>query len=366
MKCLTLNHYEMDFLADGILVGLHESGYDIYELPVIGHIRGRADDNYFLSDGSKGFTGTPGHLQLNPLPEYAHTGEELWDTYKEFDLVIMTSYRRYSVDALYKVKERIGEFPKNLVIVDGEDHSFIQQEMIREWKPLAYFKRELLKETYGFHVFFRSVEGTPVFPCPFSAFVRSYPEANDQEKIYDLFLALGMTWPARQTLLARFMETAAEIEAEALICVNSDNPLKTDHPLGKYFHDMLDYQEYIVKQARSKISASMRGFGRDTLNFWEKMSFETLCLWCDPGIVIPYPPISNKHVVEFTEDCTDIPRLIRYYLDPIHQEERLQIVRAGKDWLHAHHTTQKRAEWLLSISQKIISGEKIIPEEFGL
>ena len=366
MKILTLNHPEMDFLGDAILVGLHESGHDIYELPVIGHVRGRADDNYLLSDGSKGMTGVPGHLQLNPLPEYGHTEEELWDKYQEFDLVIMTSYRHYSTNALYKIKEKVGKFPENLVIVDGEDHSFIQQDMIRQWKPLCYFKRELLKETHGFRVLSRSVEGTPIFPCPFAAFVRSYPEVNDQQKDLDLFLALGMTYDARQTLLAKFLETAEEIEAGALICANNDNPLRESHPLGKHLNQMLGYGEYIVKQARAKISASMRGFGRDTLNFWEKMSFEILCLWCDPGIVIPYPPIPNKHVVEFTEDCEDVPRLIKYFLHPSHDKERTTIAKAGKLWLYAHHTTQQRAAWLLDISRKIMSGEKIELEEFGL
>lgn len=366
MKILTTCDYEMDYLGSGILVGLHESGHDIYELPIIGHIRGRADDNYYLSDGAKGFTGVPGHLQLNPLPEYIHTEEELWDTYKDFDLVVMTSYRRYSVDALYKIKEKMGSFPERLVIVDGEDHPVIEQGMVREWKPIAYFKRELLKETHGFRVLSRSVEGTPIFPCPFAAFTRGYPDINDQEKDYDLFLALGMTYDARQTLLAKFLETWEETEVEALICANNDNPLRESHPLGKYLHQMLGYSEYIVKQARAKLSASMRGFGRDTLNFWEKMSFETLCLWNDPGIVIPYPPIPNKHVVEFEESCTDIPRLIKYYLDPIHEEERKAIARAGKAWLRAYHTTERRASYLLGISQKIISGEKIDMEEFGL
>lgn len=366
MKLITLNHPEMDFLGDGILVGMHESGHDILELPIIGHIRGRADDDYVLADGSRGMTGVPGFLQLNPLPEYPHTEEEIWDTYDDFDLVIMTSYRHYAVDALYKIKKKMGKFPDNLVVVDGEDHPMLQQELIREWKPIVYFKRELLKETHGFRMLSRSVEGTPVFPCPFAAFTRSYPEVNDEEKDYDLFLALGMTYNARQTLLAKFMETAVEIEAEALICVNGDNPIRGSHPLGKYFHQMLGYSEYITKQARSKISASMRGFGRDTLNFWEKMSFETLCLWCDPGIVIPYPPIPNMHVVEFEESCIDIPRLIEYYLDPIHEDERLRISRDGKEWLHAHHSTKHRATYLLDLSQLIISGEKVNPEEFGL
>ena len=366
MKILATTHFEMDFLGDAILVGLHESGHDIYELPVIGHIRGRADDNYLLSDGSKGYTGVPGHLQLNPLPEYAHTEQELWDTYKDFDLVIMTSYRRYAVDALYKIKEKIGKFPENLIICDGEDHSFVQQDMIYQLKPLCYFKRELRKETRSFHIPSRSVEGIPVLPCPFAAFTRSYPEVNDQQKDHDLFLALGMTYAARQTLLAKFLETAEEIKARALICVNGDNPLRESHPLGKNLHQMLGYGEYIVRQARARISASMRGFGRDTLNFWEKMSFETLCLWADPGIVIPYPPMPNTHVVQFEESCDDIPRLIKYYLHPSHDKERTTIAKAGKAWLYAHHTTQQRATWLLDISQKIMGGEKVEPEEFGL
>lgn len=355
----------MDFLADGIIVGLHESGHDVFELPSINHIRGGVDDNYTLADGSRGFTATPGFLQLNPLPEYTHTDEEILDTYKDFNLIIMTSYRRYSIKALNYIKNKYG-LPQNLVIVDGEDHPIIQQELIKECKPIAYFKRELLKENHGFRILSRSVEGVPIFPCPFAAFVRGYPVVDDHEKDYDLFLALGMTYDKRQTLLARFMETSAEIEAESLICLNSDNPLRTSHPLGKYFHDMMGYEEYITKQARSNISASMRGFGRDTLNFWEKMSFETLCLWCDPGIVIPYPPIPNRHVVEFTEDCNDIPRLIKYYLDPIHEEERKIIVRAGKNWLRSYHTAQKRAEYITKIAQLIISGKVITINEFGL
>ena len=356
----------MDFLADAILIGLHETDYDIFELPVIGHIRNRADDNYLLADGSRGMTAPPGFMQLNPLPEYGHTEEELWDTYDDFDLVIMTSYRRYAVDALYKIKEKMGKFPANLVLCDGEDHPIIEQGLIREWRPIIYFKRELLQETYGFRILSWSVEGTPIFPCPFAAFTRSYPpDIDDQKKELDLCLILGHTYDNRNLLLGKFLEAAEENSLAAFIGGNNDSPLRGVHPLSHKLENMLGWEEYIRKTASAKITASMRGFGRDTLNFWEKMSFETLCLWCDPGIVIPFPPIPNKHVVPFDENCDDILRLVKYYLNPTRDEERKVIAKTGKAWLHAHHTTKARSEYLISLSIKILSGEKIHHEEFG-
>ena len=122
----------------------------------------------------------------------------------------------------------------------------------------------------------------------------------------------------------------------------------------------------MTRQARSKITASMRGFGRDALHLWEAFSAEVLVLYCPPGIVIPYPPQMGVHCVEINEDCSGVPGLLDYYLAPEHEEERKTIARAGKEWLYKFHTNQASCRYLLDITTRVLGGQKIDREEFGL
>ena len=361
MKIVLAQHPECDFLGHAISTGLYENSHEILEIPYVKSLHGQVDDWYLLADGKRGMSAPPGYLQINPLPDNERSEEEVLDIVGEADLIISHSTRRYALAALDKIINRLGRNPGNIVIADGDDTDYIDRGIIERFRPIVFFKREMLQH-YPLAAYSVSY-GCPIFPLPFASFTRGFPEVDDQDKNMDFFLSLGNTNPLRNKLLGKCLEARID---KIYIATDGNNPIRGQHPFGHEIQQMLPWPEYIKAQSQAKIGASCAGFGRDTLNFWEKMSFETLCLWCDPGIVIPYPPIPNQHVVEFTEDCEDVPRLIKYYLDPIHEGERKAIAKAGKSWLYAHHTTQQRATWLLDISRKIMGGEKVEPEEFGL
>mgnify|MGYP001593602586 CR=1 FL=1 len=367
-KVLVLMHPELDYLAESVLVGLYETPeLEVIEYPYCFHMHGGIDDWYVQDNRQPGFTAPAGYMADVPLPPNEKSLEEILDRFREIDLFILSSGRSYAIRGLQEICKRLNKKPDdlNLIFCDGEDSPDINIEAISHYRPKVYFKRELLAP----HVkptFTKIKAGdfwTPIFALPFSAFTRGLPEINDQEKDWDVCLALGMTWPARQNLLAKFLEAGAP---RSYICVNGDNPLRWEHPFGNRLRDMMGWTEYMTKMGRSKLTAVMRGWGRDTLHAYEAFCYETLVLWCDPGIRVPFPFIPNQHCIEFTEDCEDVKRLIRYYLDPAHEAERLQIAKAGKAHLYKYHTTQKRAEYMLSVSERILNGEEVDWEEFGL
>ena len=117
-------------------------------------------------------------------------------------------------------------------------------------------------------------------------------------------------------------------------------------------------------QAQAKIGAACVGFGRDTLHALEGFSHRTAMLYQDPGIYIPHPFIDRQHCVYFTEDCADVPEKIRWLL--AEESYRQDLAAAGKRHCRAFHTTRARAAYVLDIAAKILGGEKIDPEEFGL
>ena len=249
-----------------------------------------------------------------------------------------------------------------LVVCDGEDHPQINRHIIERTGTRLYFKREMIREdrTPGYDKFLNC----EIWPLPFSSFTRSYPnDIDDQQKEYDLFLSLGMTHPSRIGLVKGFLEYAVNNNLRHWIALDTDAPMR-DHPYYSQMKGRLDWFGYLRKQAQSKISASVCGFGRDALHFWELMSFETACLYVDPGIWIPYPPRSGIHCFFIEPDYSDLASSIGILLKE--DQVRQHVAHQGKKWLYQHHTNKKRVEYLLEIAQKVLGGEKIQKEEYGL
>lgn len=367
MKILALCDYQSDFLAHILLTGLWEmEDLEVYEMPILNSVRGGVDEGYILPDGGRGLTGTPSYLLPSPLPPQLHTEEEILDTLRDFEFIIMLNGRDYARQAFDKVRAVNGDsqilnnIP--LILCDGEDSDGVQRDLIRNYFPRILFKRELLRKNsladYGKYC------GIPVFPLPFAAFTRSMPDVDDLEKTSDIFLALGRTYPSRDILIGKFLDAAVDQNLAHWIGTNSNSPLFQTHPHGNLLHDLLPWGEYMRRQAQSKITASMRGWGRDALHAWEAFSFSTCVLYCDPEIHIPHPFLDNHHCIYFNESCEDIPEKIQWLL--ANRGYRRAIAAAGKRHCREFHSTKARAEYLIGVSSKIRNGEKIYAEEFGL
>ena len=364
-SCLLFADYQTDYSADGILAGFYENpDWDISEVPRLAHVRGGTDQGYDLpGEPGKGLTGTPEYMS-NPLPESRHSPEDILDNAKNYDLIVLLSYRDYALRAFQWFIEKTGLSSKDLplVVLDGEDHSQINRHIIERTKTRLYFKREMLKEDrepgYDQHL------GCEVWPLPFSAFTRSYPnDIDDQQKEYDLFLSLGMTHPSRIALTKGFLEFAVDNGLRHYIAMDTDAPMRS-HPYYSHMQGRLDWFGYLRKQAQAKIGASVRGYGRDALHFWELMSFETACLYAEPGIWIPYPPQDGIHCLFIKEDCSDVKKNIEVLL--VNDLLRIFMARKGKEWLYQHHTNFQRVKYLIEIAMKVLGGEKIQKEEYGL
>lgn len=362
LKIIACVDFQCDFLANGLLAGLYETGHDIYEVPALKHVRGGVDDQYILPDGKTGMTGPPGYLAAPaawlPAP---HSYGEAVDVLKkrEVNLVVMLSDRDYARKGIDQLSRDSGWSIKSmpLVLCNGEDYDFIDTRTLDEFAPKVFFKREIPKET-RLDTISRLVH-RPVWPMPFSAFTRGYPEiVDDAKKDYDLFLSLGDTYPARRLLTEKFLEASDKGKRKSHIAMSENVALS--HPLAKKMKKMLPWPEYITTQARSRITASIRGFGRDALHAWEAFSFATLVLYCDPQIHIPFPFEDRIHCVHFEENCASVVKLIDDYLED--SAAAWQLAHRGKQHLWQHHTNKARAEYLIEVAMGEINGR---PKEYA-
>jgi len=352
MKIAAMAHPEQDFLADGIICGLYELGHEVYELPYIKHLHGEIDRGYRLDDGQPGLTAPPGYMST-PLPANEQPLARILDEWP-YDLVILTSGRTHARQALnILMAERglkPGSFP--LVLCDGEDGPGIRWDLVEQFQPQIYFKRELLRSgTVSVREYWH---GIPVMPMPFGAFVRSYPHVDDQQKNYDLFLAIGNTHPCRRKLVEIFRDFMGEFRTA----------IHTNIPVAGLTCGMLSWGEYITALAKSRITASIRGWGRDTLRTWESLSFATCVLWADPGIYIPHPFEDMKHVVQFREHCVNLPGIIRDLM--AHPEVAEGVAAAGKAHVREFHTTSARVQYLLDVWHEHRDTGSIALESYGL
>ena len=371
MKVLALPDFQADYGFHGLLTGLYElEGIDVYEYPHLQSLRGGSDIGYDLpGNPGAGNTGCPSYLSPAPLPAPLHSKEEIFDTFPNFDLVVMgiRDYSRRGIDELRQAKG-VSSDRVPLVIYDADDSDWIDRDLISRFKPFCFFKRELTDQ-YPLAAYTHDYN-MPIFPLPFSAFTRSFPkpEGPDRDTRYDIFLSLGRTHPSRDVLLGAFLDAVGRDHIcspeRAWIATNGNSPMWQEHAYGHLLHNLLPWSEYMMAQGQSLITASIRGFGRDALHALEAFLCGPLVLYCEPGLHIPYPFKDEEHCVFFSEDCLNVQRLLRYFLEE--HEHREMIAAQGQQHCLDHHSTIARADYLISICSKLRAGEKVDPGEFGL
>ncbi len=368
MKVLTLNHFESDFGADSILIGLHQlaawRGWTVAELPIIRHIHGEVDSQYRLADGGKGFTGPTEDTIRNHPPYPNMSEEEALDRCTEFDLIILTSTRAYARDALSRVVKRSGKQPKDLplVVCDFDDHDFIDFRYLEELKPKLFLKRELLRQDKPFSPFAWGGD-IPVWPLQFAAhYANLEPGVLEQKKSLDIFCSLGKTHPTRDQLISALLEAVHTIGCSHYLAYSPPDGISDPHGLLK---GRETWDGYMRLLASARLSACTRGWGRDTLHYWEGFMAGTTMMVDDPGLIIPHPFIPHDHYIPIEPPYADIAGKIKLYLSkPQYLEEKRL---AAHQHCLKFHTTERRAEYLTKIAEAYIYGSKPIdPEEFGL
>lgn len=369
MKILLLQHYEMDYNGAGITQGLLRTpGIDVYEWPYVEHHHGGVDTGYELpGEGPIGVT-APTPFLYPIVPGIHRTYEEIFDHLSQFDWIVAHSTRRTVIESLYEIKKTLGHNPRNLILVCGEDHSILPIEVIGEFQPVVSFKRELLRLSSAFNPF-RYSKVCQVWPLQFAAFTYAVDHvlahANTEEKNFDFFLSLGRTHQCRDILLSKCLDYVTHYNKYKFwIATNTNSPLVHSHPHGHLLQGITDWNSYMVRQAKSKVTCSIRGYGRDALHAWEAFSSGTSVLYADPGLYIPHPFIDGKHCLYFQENSSDVEEKLDILLND--EGQRQFLAKSGKDHCYKHHSIYARVFYMLDIATKIRQNEVITPEEFSL
>lgn len=341
MKVLFLDHQEADFGAATLFLGLHQAlGADnVIEYPYkpsyhgqvheyrsdYQHANGSAEwhSSRKMPDGS--IMGTTAPFAWMPaLPGRAWGKDDVVRMlcHNEIGLVIIASPRKNSVGAFRDLLSAVGraKMPP-IAFVDGEDYTDLRADLVSEIEPRVYFKRELLRGTP------RNLYSARVEPFPFSSVV---PErAPPKVKNIDVLFVGGGTWPGRTDA-----------------CNALRNAFGSSFVGGVNVH--FSFDEYLDAIARSRIAVSVRGFGHDTLRFWEIPSMPQTLLVCD-RLAIDKPYEFTDGVNCKTFGSTD--QLVQVCQHALANEEwRVQVASAGNAHLRQYHTAEARARQLLAIT----------------
>lgn len=334
MKVLYLADPQADFgsyfLYNGLCETLGEENIVVYPSKL--SYLGLTDKYYTLDDGKRGNTVPGEYVKTRNLPII--TAEEIFDTINTFDIIVLSSPRTYAVRALRFLKAHLSLLPRQKVIfTDHEDSLCLREDIIDMFKPDVIFKRELTKEKEGIH------------PLPFSSCVPYLDRGfNDQLKKTNIFGSFGYTWGLRHQVIEFLTkEYGQEGNYLAIDCPK-------DNQAGLY-PSKISYFDYLEKMAESKIALSIRGHGIDTVRFWEIPSFETLMIADNIPLIIPHPFEDEKHCIYF-DDLKDLKEKIDYYLK--HDDERIEIAKAGRQHLLNYHTNAKRAEYFIDIVKRYL------------
>lgn len=346
MKVLYIDHAEADFLAAQVYLGLcQELGPDnVVDFPFKRSYHGQLHEYpsvYNRDPGSslwqtwqvtdKGNIGktTPfAWMQSQPGKEW--TEDEVVSNLRKFDVVVLASPRQYNSAALSALIARVGrENLPRLVMMDGEDYTDIRWDFIATFKPAIYFKRELVHNPSDVFSQHKSrVDGsTQIKPFPFAS---PLPVVARKQKDIDILFLGGGTWGGRN---------------EACDALRREFGDRFVGGVGVHY----DYPAYLDALNRAKIAVCVRGFGFDTLRFWEIPSFETMMVSDRIPLVKPYPFQDGIHIAYF-DNTSHLVDTVRHYLS--NDAGREQIAKAGNEWLRKHHTARARARQLLEEAAK--------------
>ena len=341
MKVLLIVHPEMDHQEAFTFVGLTKliGEENVITCPFKKSYYGIGDDDYILDDGKKGFTSPyEGILPRKGIPFSLSKIKEIWDT---IDLVVMGTVRTYGVRALRELKNEIGtRWWQPLIFVEGEDSDRIWWELVQEFKPSVYFKREYRKDVQiRYPSSFKF--WPPIIPCPFSAINERIPPLKENREI-NVYSVCGHTHEMR-TAVTHKLASMNILNS----CIWMDNVFM-DSNLG-HRDNLLGYYTSLVN---SKIGVAVRGHGMDTLRFWETPACGALLFTHDNNQIHPNPFEDGKNCVLFKNDLSDFEEKLRYYLED--ENECRKVAANGNSHLLKYHTSEKRANYILDKTKELV------------
>lgn len=332
VKVLYIDHPESDYQSALVYLGLcQELGADnVVDWPRKPSFHGEVDTSYFLSDGTRGRTEP--HVWFQAQHTRQWTDGEVYRAVDadEFALIVLASPRTMNAEALRRLVRVVGsKGTMPIVIIDGEDYDCIRWDLIEEFDPHVYFKREMISNPQVIYPAqrdrVRAAHREPsIMPLPFSSPIAETP--RPVAKDIDVSFLAAMNVQERQK--------CADALTDAFGARAYTNSTR------------LSYAEYIDVLNRSRISVSVRGFGWDTMRYWEILSMPGTFLLSDRSpLAVPKPFLSGVHCDVFGSP-EELVALARKYLD--NEIWRSAMARVGHEHLREHHTPAARARYILA------------------
>ena len=220
----------------------------------------------------------------------------------------------------YDMEEEVTSLDSSIlrVLVDGEDSPSFTDEQIRGLQLDLIFKREYL---------YHRIYPSNCFPLPFAS---PFPAVDPlTERPVDVVFLANDNHPRRW----RIHRILTQLDI---------------HYVGAVSHNLPVWDEYMGLLARAKIGITVRGFGYDTVRFWECLASGCLVLAEETLQVVPNEFIDGKHLFYFDENT--LPWLVGHCL--YHEEKRQTIAKAGQQHLLNNHTVEARAQYMLDVIEK--------------
>lgn len=341
-----MTHPEPDYGAYFFYSGLRQLGVEVVEYPYQPIYHGKAHRFnmpwYGDAASNNGFCVPPSFYRSWDGEEVSE--EDVFKQLRSFDLVLAESPRAIPEQSLKKIFSRVGSTP--IFLLDSEDAISFWSDLMETYGVELCFKREAEFQREG------------VVPFPFSNYTIDDErfQFDDAEKKLDLFFLAGLTHPFRAYLLKELKRIAKKHRLNAVLGLDREPPIGKDGKLpdGVTFRFQgkgirYNHVDYLKATAQSKIAISARGWGRDTLRFWEIAGYHTLLmsdnLREDWGLLHPYPYTHRENIVFFRKDLSDLEDLIVYYLD--NEGEREKVIKNQFTWTKEYHTNLARAKQFL-------------------
>ena len=343
---LFLNHPESDYGGAMLFTGLCEAlgAEHVYDFPLKLSYHGTTH-TYTLPSGDPGVTCPLPWSGTFPREHVIDNVERINDllTSKFFDFVVLESLRVDAVHAFDFFSGMIRSSNTPVVIADGEDSPHIPWRELRRIQPKIFLKRELINNGELYKPSADSTEcGIRIVGFPFSAPSSAIDQIEREEgEPWRVVFSAGNTYKLRQEVASAILKRYGNDHVFVALSPDNENRLSGFENPG-----LLPWEKYIARLKNALVGVCVRGFGWDTVRFWETAYTTTLVADKTP-LMYANPYVSGE--TAFIYDCSpeDCIRKIDEALSNLEASNR--IGSAGIEHTRTHHTNKARAEMLLNM-----------------
>jgi hypothetical protein len=204
-------------------------------------------------------------------------------------------------------------------LIDQADEEGINEELAKIFNAKLYFKREYIKgEVYP----------SMVFPLNFSYSERRIPVTIDNPRPNFIFWAGKDNYASR----TKYLEPIEKIR-------------------GEKFSGHISQKVYAHLLLSSKIGLNLRGFGYDTMRYWEIPAHATMLFSEKLKIQIDNDFVDGKTAV-FFENPEEMQEKLKFCLANPDYVDKIRL--AGFEWFKKYHTSRIRAGQLVDKIKKYV------------